>query len=153
MKKMGFVVIAIFIAAFCILIYFDFLVRERNTNVASCVDCGPYFGEHIDLALDTLNVDHSLEIPNGQMVFLHMRDNLSPVLVKIGLNRKIEWSVKLTTDNPNTCDDVPMLRMLNPRVNLDRGIRIYFFNDSHSEPGHIVLSDNYDFKYMCLKMW
>jgi hypothetical protein len=109
---------------------------------------GPCFGQNINLKLNNAKVDQYLDCPNGQIGFISIQDTLTPIVFKIDSNSKLLWALKLESDS---CSGIPLRQMSGMEILEDDGMkRIYFFNQTYSEPGTIYLTDDYNFKYLCL---
>ena len=109
---------------------------------------GPCYGEKVKLNLKTQKVDEYIDVPNGKIGFISIKegaDTLAPIVFKLDQNSKLLWALRLETDN---CG-LPLEEMSNLRLDLERRA-IIFFNDTYGEPGDIQLTKDYDFEYMCL---
>ena len=111
---------------------------------------GPCEGIDVETKLADVNIDEYIEIPNGQLAFVNIDNELVPIMIKLNLDRKIEWAKQLITATKNC--EIAMYKMEILKLEENKNeIIIRIFNHSHSEPGVIYLDKNYNFKMMCLR--
>lgn len=124
------------------IIFFSFI-----TGMGECFgDVGPFHGQKVQISLDTITIDKSIEIPNGKLIFSNTQDSINPLLIKLDSNNEVLWSYRLDTDE----DEYISLYKIGS-IKLSENGNIDFFNHSFSEPGRIHLDENYDFDCVCLK--
>lgn len=145
--------IGIGILVFGVIGYFGYQFYQFAEFLDELGDCGfsvgPYEGQELKIDLDTVTVDEFLEYPNGRFAFLSTQDSLTPIMIKLNKHDSIIWAIKLNSSD--SANWIPMNGMTDIRLNKESEVKsIFFFNSSFSEPGTIYLTENYDFKYMCL---
>ncbi len=123
--------------------------RPLSHLVDSQDDCGfevgPYAGERIAIDRSVVQIEEFVDFPGGKFGFIHMRDTLTPVLIKLNEADRVLWAIRLNSDNRENW--IPLKAISDIRLS---GHTIFFHNLTHTKPGKILLTREYDFKFMCL---
>ncbi len=138
--------IAVIICLILFGVLFALLINQEPTRSDVCD------GQKISFSLDSVNLQRSMKIPGGYLVFANRNsdsvssDTLPPVLAKLNRKEEVIWAVFLDS-KIDSCGQLPFYKAIDIRLveekNGDR--MIYFFNTPVQEPGWIYLTRNYDF--------
>lgn len=114
LKKILKVVLIISIVVIGIVIAFLFYISTIFSGMGECfMDAGPFYGDKIEIDLDTISIDKTINIPNGKLAFAHSQDSISPVFIKLSDDNKVAWSYRLHTDGD---DALTLFEMGNIRL-------------------------------------
>ncbi len=140
---------AIFIVLLSIAIFYFYNFCRFMDSLGECgFDAGPYYGKKINIDFKTFKYDEFIEVPNGKIFVSNEHDAMPLILLKTDKANNVIWAYEFVMEKEEL---IPFSSISNLQLVEGKKYKsINFFNNSYSEPGSIYLTDDYDFKYICL---
>ena len=143
MKWKNILLLAATVLVFLGLLLIGFMFLINPFEFAESTPCDSYEGKEIQISLDKISIEKSIDIPNGKFVFSNLQDTLPPLMIKTDNANKVIWARAF----PDSVCWIPHSHLLIGKLEKhDYGFIIRCFNDSYSEPATIYLDENYNFK-------
>jgi hypothetical protein len=154
-KKKWFYIVASLVIAFIAYSIWAYIgVAKLSNNMTECGLDGPNCAvNEISIDLDTIEFDSKLEFENGNFGFINSQNSSIPIIVNINEQGELKWAYQLGNER-DSCSGIAFYKLSGISLRfINKKPQIFFFNQSHSEPGTIYLDENYNFKSLCLSMF